>query len=143
MQNKYVIFLVLIISIILGVLFLINLFDDGAFFSTKRDTVANVLSMTNPGPQTPYRLTLKYFNAYLDKDVICVINVKKSYGNIIKDENRHVLNINYGKASPQNVYLKDFETPNISLIFIDVFITTLMIIFVWLSVKSLLKQGDG
>jgi hypothetical protein len=136
MQNKYVNFLVLIISIIPGVLFLINLFEDVTFFSTKRDTVADVLSMTNPGPQTPYRITLKYFNAYLDKNVICVKNVKKSYGNIIKDENRHVLSINYGNAFPQNVYLKDFETPNIGLIFIDVFITTLMIVFVWLSVKG-------
>lgn len=140
MKNKFVTFLTFFISAVLSILFFINLFKDLIFFFTEKGTVANVISITNPGTQMPYRITLKYFNAYLDKDVICTINAKKSFGKKIQEDDRKVLNLNYGKIFPQNIYLADFETPNIGLVFFDIIMVSVMTIFIWLSVRSLLRN---
>jgi len=135
-------FLTFFISAILAILFFIKSVKDLIFFFTKTDTVATVLSMTNPGTQMPYRITLKYFNTYLDKDVICTINAKKSYGKKIQEVDSKVLNINYGKIFPQNIYLADFETPNSGLVFFDIIMVSVMAIFIFLSVRSLLRKGS-
>lgn len=142
MKNKFVAFLTFFISAVLAILFFINAVKDIIFFFTQKDTVATVLSMTNPGAQMPYRITLKYFNTYLDKDIICTINAKKSYGKKIKEADSKVLDINYGKIFPQNIYLADFETPNIGLVFFDIIMVSVMAIFIFLSVRSLLRKGS-
>jgi hypothetical protein len=140
MRNNYVTILTLILSSIILVMFIININKDIIFFSTEKETAASVLLMNNPGAQSPYRVTLKYFNEYLAKDVTCNINVKKSYGNKIKERNSGVVNINYGKAFPQNVYLTDYETPNIGLVFFDILIIVIMLISVWVSFRTLIKK---
>lgn len=137
MRNNYVTIAILIFSSIILVMFIININRDIIFFSSKKETTANILLMDNPGPQTPYRVTLKYFNDYLEKEVTCTIKIKKSYGKKIKEKNTGLVNINYGKGLPQNVYLADFESPNIGLIVLDVFIIVIMFAAAWKSFRSL------
>jgi hypothetical protein len=69
--------------------------------------------------------------------VTCTIDVKKSYGKRNKEKNTDLVNINYGKGFPQNVYLADFESPNIGLIVFDVFIIVIMFAAVWKLLRSL------
>ncbi|MBN9379634.1 MAG: hypothetical protein J0H74_02635 [Chitinophagaceae bacterium] len=114
---------------------------DIIYFSSKRKTVASILKMSNPGPQIPYRVTLKYFNDYLGKEVTCSINVKKSYGNKIKEGNSKIVNINYGNRFPENIYLTDFETPSIGLILFDILVIAIMLASAVISFRLLIKKN--
>lgn len=129
-QNKYAAFLVLMACIAIICFFSISLVKDIAYFSGKKETVANVLEIYSPEAHRRCRITLRYYNDYVGEEVTCSISEKKSVAREITKGNSKAVNLNYGRGFPENVYLADYRTPTAGVILIDLLAIGVIIIAV-------------
>jgi len=139
MTNRYFKIVMFFVTAILLIASLLSLIKDVNFFITKKNTTAQVLSIEDLGVLNPYKITLKYFNENEQKDIVCNVNLKKSYGNELKEKNSSFVEVHYARGFPYNVYLIDYKTPRVGIILFDIILVILMTIAV-LAYKDVLKK---
>jgi hypothetical protein len=124
------------ISVLLLVFVSRTSLKDLAFFRSKKTTSGNVVSFKDGGVQEPYRVTIQYYNGYLERLVTCEISVKKSIGNKLKG--KATVLVDFGESYPCNIFLTDYKTPSIFIIFFDLVVVIILLIAVIELVRRLL-----
>jgi len=131
MQNKVVRIIAFFISLFLLVGSIFSLVQDAIYFSSRAEATAKIVSIDNLGSQEPYRIALKYFNKYSDKEISCSVLLKKSHRVKIDELNKGYANVYYSKYMPCTIYFEKFNTPTFGVFFIDGVMIVLMSIAVW------------
>jgi hypothetical protein len=130
MQNKIVRIVLFFISLILLVLSIFSMGQDISYFTTRAEATARIESVNDLGSQEPYRVLLKYFNRYIDKEVSCDILLKKSHRLKINEISKGYANIYYSKYMPCALYFVGVNTPTLGVFFINGIMIMLMVLAV-------------
>jgi len=125
---KKVMFFVAIIILIASIL---SLIIDVNFFLNKKEAIAQVLSIEDMGVQKPYRIRLKYYNESQKKDINCTATLKKSQMAEFKANSYSTLRIYYAGNFSSDVYLADYKTPKLGIVFFDLILIVLMALAVF------------
>ena len=124
MNNKFINWVVLIVSglLIIGTCYV--LITDLSFFITRKETTAKVISITKP---YDYRIQLIYFNDNLKKNISTIVKLKGSYKNKIEGFDESV-SIYYSGLFPRDVYIQNCKVPKKGIIAWELVMLVLMCI---------------
>jgi hypothetical protein len=144
MKGKVLKLCIIVIALVILIASVYSLFEDVNYFITKREAVANILSIKDNGVQQPFGVTVVYFNYYLNKDISCIVNLKKSIGNALIADNISETNIFYAKHFPKTVYLVKYKAPRIGVVFIDLMLIVFMVVAIWANIGIFKREiGKG
>lgn len=139
MKNRYIRIVLFFIAIIILLASLLSFIKDFNFFLNRKEANAEVLSIENMGVQASYRVKLKYFNKDIKDYIICSVTLKKSYGRELNEGNNHSVDIYYVNNLFKSVYLVEYGSPRLGILFFDLIMIVLMLIAV-LALKSHFKK---
>ena len=132
MESKGVKLFVFIISIAGLSWFGFLLFRDAVFFATKKHSKGIVTNVNNLGDQRPYAINLRYYNEYTRSSINVTTTLKKHYGKKLIENANPVVSVDYGKWFPEYVYLAEYVTPTIGVLFFDLFLVAVMLLSLYL-----------
>ena len=102
------------------------LFDDIVFFLTKKEASAKVLTVKPSNNSHSYTITLQYFNAFTNNEIVCNYKAKPYFGTKMMNRENDMLQIHYGKLFPKRIYIVEDRTPRLGILLFELLIIGLM-----------------
>ena len=126
MNNKFLNWILLIISatLLLGMTY--ALFDDIVFFLTKKEAPAKILTVKHSNNSDSYTITLQYFNVFTNSEIVCNYKAKPYFGTKMINRENEMLQIHYGKLFPKSIYIIEDRTPRPGILLFELLFIGLM-----------------
>lgn len=129
--------LLIFLEISLSILGILSLTDDVSFMITKKEANAEVIKIQSLSLPKPYKVTLKYYNEYVNESIISYIdNIDGIYGGKLPKATGHVT-IYYRKYFPKEIYLADYHVPGIGYIILNIVFLVIMFIAIYFQASKL------
>jgi hypothetical protein len=128
LESKVSSLIVLLCSLIILVIYFINLKNDYYFHSSKKEINADVEQIIKVGGYKPYIITLGYFNEYTKKKEQCFLKLDGRFGNKIIEQKLKSIGIFYTKQGSCDIYIKDYKFPTTGTLILHV--TVFLIAFI-------------
>ncbi len=103
--------IVLTCTIIILIIYLIDLKNDYYFHITAKKTTANIEKIEKVHEYKPYVITLLYSNQNTGKQEGCKQKLDGRFGNKIIEENQKTIKIFYTEQNPCDIYIEGYKIP--------------------------------
>lgn len=112
--------LLLLFELVLGVFGILSLIDNVFFIVMKKETNAEIIKVESLPLPKPYKVTLKYYNEYLNKTIVSYIDdIDGIYGEKLPKPTGNV-SIYYKRYFPKEIYLIDYRYPNSGYVILNI-----------------------
>lgn len=140
MKNRFVNFILLIISVGLFFGMVYVFFIDTVFFLTKKETAATVVSVTKSNKSGTYHIVLKYFNDYTNEVVVCTYKARPHFGRKMINKEKEKIQIHYGKMLPKSIYIIDDRSPRVLILLFEMLFIIMMVVSAWSCLSVILHK---
>lgn len=99
-------------SIIIFVVYFIDIKNDCYYFATQQKTIATIDNIEKTDKYNPYKITLIYFNNNTFQNEKCSLFIKKKKGKELIETNQSNIAIAYSKQNSCDIYISDYKLPS-------------------------------
>jgi acetyltransferase-like isoleucine patch superfamily enzyme len=139
MKSKRAI-LLLLAEVIFLVLISNALLRNIVVITTETKAYAKIISIEENIGKNPYKIRLNYYNKYLEQNLEVIELCSQSVVNNLSVGSD--VKIVYGKWFAKNVYIENYDNPNIGKTLILILSETILLSVIFFSIKSLKKDNN-